>query len=191
MARQSLGSGALVLGSAPGRLRLGSGEQSPLPHSQAGERLPCTSASQAATFHAPFFLLKSLWRTSASPSPKAHNPAQTHEGVPQTAWGRVSHPSSDAGERQHGQPRLQRLEPQLLAAGAQAQRGTGEDRHSTEHAFWGERDCSLLVWLPHIWLPNCHRHPLRWYEAPTSNLGRAVLGSEMLPPACGMRVSIP
>lgn len=84
MARQSLGTGALVAGPAPGWLRLESREQPPLPHSQAGERMPCTSASQAATFHAPF--LKSLWRTLASHNLEAHNPAQTHEGVPKTAW---------------------------------------------------------------------------------------------------------
>lgn len=85
MAQQSRGTGGMALGPAPGRLQQDSWEQPPLPHSQAGERMLCTSASQAATFRAPF-LLKSLWRTLGSHSPEAHSPVltqgQTHEGVP-------------------------------------------------------------------------------------------------------------
>lgn len=47
-----------------------------------------------------------------------------------------------------------------------------------------------MMQLPSIWLSKCYPDPLQCYEV-TSDLGLAVLGSEMLPAACGISISIP
>lgn len=97
-----------------------------------------------------------------------------------------------SGSHLHGQPWLQRLEV-AEALGCQSPASAGHQRgpQQSQACFWDEQDHFLLVQVPSIWLSNCYPDPLQWCEAPTSNSGLTVLGSEMLPPACGICVSIP
>jgi len=69
----------------------------------------------------------------------------------------------------------------LLAAGAQVQWDTSEDHGSPKHAFGVNRTSPCWCGSPAFGYPD----PLQRFEAPTSNLGLAVLGSEMLPQQVG------
>lgn len=137
--------------------------------------MPCTSASQAATFLLP---PNTFVRTLATHSPTAHillchKVRLTKES--QNSLGKGEPPPMvklGSSSRLHSSPscNAQRW-PRLSGGRACVQQSTSKDHSSPKPGLAG---VLLVGRLPSSWLSNCYPDPLQCYKAPTSNLGLAV-----------------